>query len=132
MLASLLQLFLELQETNHNKIAHRIDETSSIADRNAVTQSRRRLERGKGRRDDDREVGDEAVGEEAVGEEPESVKASRLADRFHRSTRKLSSSGQTSSSPDGLAGDVEVTGGGNTGWRRESAWSGRLRLEGVD
>ena len=55
-----------------------------------------------------------------------------MADRFQRSTRKLSSSGQTSSSPDGLAGDVEVTGGGNTGWRRESAWSGLLGLEGVD
>ena len=58
---------------------------------------------------------EEGVNEEGVGEEPGSDIAPRVGERFQRSTRKLSSSGQTSSSFEGLTDELSAPGGGNTG-----------------
>ena len=79
--------FLHLGEADHNKITHAVYTLTHSIGRNAAGQSRRRLERGNGRRDGDR----------GIDEEAESATRSRLSERFHRSTLKLSSSGQTSS-----------------------------------
>ena len=92
-------------------------------------QSRRRLERGNGRRAVVRGEAGDAGSADAGPDGPR-------PERFQRSTRKLSSSGQASSASTatGSTGSGSILGagstaggGGSTGCRRERASRGRLR-----